>query len=455
MNNMDTELSFNIEQLISKPINPKQEFIQSGCTYEDIYNYAANIISIYKDQDDIICICTENKSVIMGAFLASLTGGPQILLPYSFTGKVIEEVKDTIDIKSIIADNTEEIPDDIEILSTDLLEKPCTPALVQKRDPDSVFLKLFTGGSTGTPKIWTKTPNNIFSEASYLSKKFDISKNDLFVSTVPPQHIYGLLFSIILPFISSAKVIGKNCIYPQEIINSIKNNATILVGVPMHYRVLRESSFAGHSLRKAFSSAGPLDEGDVAHFYKQTGIGVTEVYGSTETGGIASRCRTDGQNSWESFSNIETEIEDELLLVKSEFISPGLPFNDNGFFVTGDRVKFDNNGNFTLLGRADGIVKVAGKRVDLMEIQNKIKNIPGVSDVVVVSIPSDSGRMNEIAALIVSKKNITELKKSVSSILEPYAVPRKIKIVDKIPLTPTGKYNRKAIENIFFSSLST
>ncbi|MGV8056908.1 MAG: AMP-binding protein [Smithellaceae bacterium] len=67
------------------------------------------------------------------------------------------------------------------------------------RDPDEPFLSLFTGGSTGKPKVWSKSPRNLLSEAFYLKEKFAISEKDLFVSTVPPYHIYGLFFPFWFP----------------------------------------------------------------------------------------------------------------------------------------------------------------------------------------------------------------------------------------------------------------
>jgi len=70
------------------------------------------------------------------------------------------------------------------------------------------------------------------------------------------------------------------------------------------------------------------------------------------------------------------------------------------FCVTGDEVQPDKNDRFVLLGRADGIVKVAGKRVDLLDVQSKIQSLPTVRDAVVIALPAEKGREKLIAALV-------------------------------------------------------
>ncbi|HPV52418.1 MAG TPA: hypothetical protein PLN37_10085, partial [Smithella sp.] len=109
----------------------------------------------------------------------------------------------------------------------------------------------------------------------------------------------------------------------------------------------------------------------------------------------------------------------------------------------------DRENRFVLLGRADGIVKVAGKRVDLMDIQAKIKTLPTVSDAYVLAMPTDKGRESIIAALVACDLTETHLKKLLMDQLEPYAVPRLVKIVSSITRTATGKIDRRRIEKLF------
>jgi acyl-coenzyme A synthetase/AMP-(fatty) acid ligase len=136
------------------------------------------------------------------------------------------------------------------------------------------------------------------------------------------------------------------------------------------------------------------------------------------------------------------------LSVKSDFASPEMERDADGFCLTGDEARKDKDNRFVLLGRADGVVKVAGKRVDLLDVQNKIKTLLTVRDAVVVALPTEKGRENVIAAVVACDLTETHLKKLFMDMLEPYAVPSRVKIVSSIARTATGKIDRRRIEQL-------
>jgi acyl-coenzyme A synthetase/AMP-(fatty) acid ligase len=443
-----------IKQILSGPKYPKKDFTLSRHTYEDVYKMAFALRASLSSTDSgtkIVCLCTENKAVIAAALLAALSGGPPIVLPYADSAQVISETHNATGFKVAIVDAGRKLPQGVIPLIPEYLTGTVPNLSLEKTiDPDREVARLFTGGSTGKNKIWSKTIKNLFSEALYHSRKHGISQNDRFIATVSPYHIYGLLFSVLIPLVSSAGVLDEIRTFPNEITFAIeKHAATILVGVPIHYKVLNGHPIPGSTLRMAFSSAGALAEKDGDDFFSQNGIGVTEIYGSTETGGIAARHRAKGETGFIPFDNIDWKISDGGLHVRSQFISPGIKRASDGFFKTGDRVTRHGSDGFLLLGRSDAVIKVAGKRVDLEEIRDALKKIPGVRDSFVVSIPVRKGRENAIAAVVEGNPNQTHLRNSLSDFLEPYAIPRSIKIVDKIPATSSGKYDRKAIEKMF------
>ena len=113
-------------------------------------------------------ICTESKGVIAAALIASLAGGPVFVFPYAFSLQVIKELHEAIGTKKVLTDRQIELPDGVEAI----IPKPgiWDASLVKNpKEIDSVFLQLFTGGSTGKPKVWSKTVFNVFSEADFLS----------------------------------------------------------------------------------------------------------------------------------------------------------------------------------------------------------------------------------------------------------------------------------------------
>jgi len=434
----------------------RREFTLSGYSYGEVFELAAGIKTMFagRGREKTLCLCTEKKSVTAACVLASLAGACQLILPYSFSAHALMEMQEATGFDAAIADHPEELPSGVEVI-TPLSGKISELKPDKMRDPDQPFLRLFTGGSTGKPRVWTKSPRNLLAEAFYLKEKFELSPDDLFVATVPPYHIYGLLFSVLVPFAARAQILPDIYTFPQEIISAIsKHAATVLISVPAHYRSLKTDDLSVPSLKIAFSSSGALNRADAAHFYKKTGVGVAEIYGSTETGGVATRNISENTESWKPFDVVDWKIDGldgRRLCIKSDFASEELPRDAEGFCMTGDEAATDKDNRFSLLGRADGIVKVAGKRVDLIEVQNKIKTLPGVQEAVVISLPTEKGRESVIAALVVGDLTEAELRKMMKYLLEPYAIPRRIKIVSHIATTATGKFDRRTIEQILLS----
>jgi len=310
--------------------------------------------------------------------------------------------------------------------------------------PDTEWVRLFTGGSTGRPQMWSKTVRNLLGEAAYQADAFGYGEGDRIVATVPAFHIYGLLYSLLAPLISEATVSAEMPSYPREIKAACDEcRATILVSVPVHYRAMRETGVFCRPQRAALSSAGPLDPADADAFFAHTGTGVIEIYGSTETGGIAARCRADGQQELHPFSVVDWKIAARRLHVRSDFLSPELPLDAAGFFKTGDRAAETKEGGFVLLGREDGIVKVGGKRIDAEEIRERILSVEGVRDAVVVVLPTHTGRQAAFGALVEGDVEPAALRRHLADRLEPQAIPRQFRVVEKIPVTPAGKLDRE------------
>jgi acyl-coenzyme A synthetase/AMP-(fatty) acid ligase len=429
----------------------RKDFTFSGYSYGEVFELAAGIKKNLAGRggEKTLCLCTEKKAVTAACVLASLSGACQLILPYSFSAHALAETYDSVGFNAAIADHPEDMPAGVEII-TPLAAKVSDINPEEIRNPDAPFLQLFTGGSTGKPKVWSKSPRNLLAEAFYLKEKFALSEKDLFVSTVPPYHIYGLLFSVLAPFAAQAQILPDIYTFPQEIISTInKHKATVLISVPIHYRALKVDNLSAPTLKVAFSSSGVLNRADALHFQKKTGLGITEIYGSTETGGIASHNISEHAESWKPFDVVSWKIDGKRLSIKSDFVSAEMKRDADSFCLTGDEARANKDNRFVLLGRADGIVKVAGKRVDLLDVQNKIKTLPTVRDAVVISLPTEKGRESVIAALVACDLTETHLKKLLMDMLEPYAMPRRIKIVSSIARTATGKTDFHRIEQIF------
>lgn len=448
------DIGTDITRLLSGPQFPEQEFVAGGETFAQVYGMAAGLHDALAGEEykgKSICLASGSKTVLAAALLASLAGGPTLLLPYSFSPRALARLRELTGFTTAITENDRPLPPGTRVIHPREGNPADLPA--GNRQPDREMMKIFTGGTTGAPQVWSKTGENIFGEGLYLARLFQVGQQDRIVATVPPYHIYGLLFSVILPLAASATVIAATPSFPGDIADvTTRENATLLVSIPPHYRVLRGRKAASPSLRLAFSSAGMLDAEDNESFFRENGVGIAEVYGSTETGGIATRNRFRDETCFTPFPIVSWKIRDQRICVCSPFLSPDLPRDDDGFFICGDRVEACGADCFALKGRVDGVTKVGGKRVDLEEIRALIKQETGVSDCVVLALPDSGGRENRLAALIQGMSaDVSEITKTLADSLEPYALPRVLKTIERIPLQDNGKYDRDAIIRLLTS----
>ncbi len=423
-------------------------------TLADIRAMARAILDqcpVTDNQRGFLAVFTTDRAVTAAAIIARLAGGPILILPHDISDKALMDLTSDPEHTWVAADPGRTVPDRFKTLAVNSDDQlgntaPLTAAI----DPDASLLKLYTGGSTGKPAIWTKTVANIMGEALFQVNFHGICQDDVVVATVPPYHIYGLLFSVAAPLLAGARVADQTCGFPHEIINLVMDEAaTILVSVPAHYRALNGHDFPDHGLRLAFSSAGVLDETDEKDFRQRNHVPVMEVYGSTETGGIAFRCRGRDEAFFLPFNVIETRIAQETLKIRSPFVSPEIVRDDLGFYLVPDRVKLCPGNTFAILGRSDTVVKIAGIRVDLDQVRSVLKTMDGVSDALVLTKPVPRGRAFDICALVEGDCTQTDIRQFLAERLEAVAHPRRIKVVDHMPMTRSGKYDRAAVAALF------
>ena len=441
-----------MSEVLARCAAPGHFFVEQVHFRRDIWSMATWLRQTLGEQDaqGPVCLASEDRGLIAAAILASLAGGPVLLLPHSFSPQALAGMQQSTGYSRAIADVSRPFPGDVRVCSPPE-HLPTVEAASWSLQPERELLRLYTGGSTGAPRIWSKTGNNLLEEALFLARTFQVTAKDRIAATISPYHIYGLLYSVLLPLVSGASVLPGTPSFPQEIKASIQDQeATILISVPAHYRALRAAGCLGASLRLTFSSAGALDPEDNTGFCRDNPAGIVEVYGSTETGGIGLRNRSRGEEGFAPYSTLFWRIREERLCIRSPYLSPELPSEADGFFRTGDRVRACGEHDFLLQGRIDSITKVGGKRVDLAEIQALIKAEGGVRDCLVLSLPEASGRGQRIVAVVEGEGvNLETLRQRLHAQCEAVALPRAIKKVDSIPVKANGKYDREKILQMF------
>jgi acyl-CoA synthetase (AMP-forming)/AMP-acid ligase II len=394
-----------------------------------------------------VCVASEDRVEVAAAVLAALTGAIEVVFPAAFSPGALLDSYAARPFSHWLgpAEWQPKVAGLAAERIADVLPSP-RPFVGQVRDADAARLFLQTGGTTGQPRLWQKTAGNLLGEVARHAYALQVEADDHILATVTPHHIYGLIFSVLLPLVSDATVERVSPFFPQEIAERIeKTSATILVSTPAHLRALAASLAGRHNLRLVLSSGAPLAAADAAAFFARTGLWPLEVYGSTETGGIAVRRQDLADAPWSPLPGVDWRVEGDVLCVRSAYVSPDAGKSEDGYFRTADRAQERADGRFDLLGRADGVVKVGGKRVALPDLEKIIASLDRVEDAVVMALSSESGRGQEIVALVASDRPAGDITRELREKLPSPSWPRRLRCVPAIPTTAAGKRDRVAI----------
>lgn len=338
---------------------------------------------------------------------------------------------------------------------------------------DAADIVLCTSGSTGEPLSIRKPVACLDAEVRELEALFgvaiDASAKDqdgppAVFGTVPPYHIYGLLFRVLWPLAAARPFGAASVLYPEEVARRAGNGKLgVLVTSPAFLRrvqpVMELSGLREHGTR-IFSSGGPLAPDVAAAYNLALEAPVIEVYGSTETGGIAYRSVLDaGQPSpWTRFPAVGLDVDAEtgILSVRSPYIAGKEPFR------TADRVRLLDSDRFELLGRTDRIAKIEERRISLTEIERRLASIDLVDRVRMVSLDTGGAGRQIIGAVVQPSADgwavlaadgkralIERLSDALREHIVAVAVPRRWRFVQAVPEDARGKTTDAAIRRLF------
>ena len=431
-------------------VAPEKPFVIGGASRAEVHALALELrdrLLAGGPPGEPVCLATDDRVAVAAALLASLAGGPPLVVPHAGTAPAVAAAFSSAGCRRAVGDDRALLPRGAELVRVRGASETSGPVR-PTRPVDEPFLRLYTSGSTGAPRAWSKTPANLLAEAHYMIGRFAFGPQDRIVASVSPRHIYGLLFSVLVPLVSGASVLRDTPFFPGAIASELARlGASVLVSVPAQIRALGGTRWSTPRLRLALSSTAPLEADDAAAFLSRAPVGVTEILGSTETGGIAARCRRDGDAAWRALDGVECRIARGRLHVRSPYLSPDLPRGADRWFRTADRAR-RVPGGFELLGRADGVVKVGGRRVDVGEVEACLRALPGVREALVWARAVPRGRGKELVGLCVGPGRSEVLLRALRRRLPATSVPRRLAVVDRLPTTAAGKPDREAAERL-------
>ncbi|MEO8409183.1 MAG: AMP-binding protein [Propionivibrio sp.] len=341
------------------------------------------------------------------------------------------------------------------------------PVALTPLDPRSARIDLYTSGSTGQPKRVRKTLAQFQAEISVLECLWGEAIGDAaIVATVPHHHIYGLLFRIFWPLGSGRVFDDVTCAHPDVLIERLATfGASALVSSPAQLSRLPDL-MALTALQPAlqpnswiiFSSGGPLSFDVAAEYRRQLGCAPTEVFGSTETGGVAWRRQQD-DDLWTPFPGMRMSADAEgALLLRSPFL-PGGPLEDAAPWRTGDAIECMSDGRFRLLGRLDRIVKIEEKRLSLPELECYLAEHPWIAAVAAVALAGSRQHVGVVLVLTATgraqlaaqgRRAMTRLLRlHLAGRFEAVLLPRRWRFLDALPISESGKLTQAGVAALF------
>jgi len=355
--------------------------------------------------------------------------------------------------------------------------------ITQSPEPEDYAVIFSTSGTTGNPKAVPLTHNNLISNIKATKETvYPLNEHDTFLTVLPNFHSFGFTCATMLPLAIGAKIaIVPGFLPPQQSIKAISEApTTFMYVVPALLSFLLMSVEKGKLNPEVLSSQRLICTGGdrlAPNIHKQAlkllGRDVMEGYGLTETSPVLCMnhdCET--QHTGTSGPIIpgyeyklksrdgqelpKTEREG-VLWVKGPSITPGYlhapeltaeRFDSEGFFNTGDYVKFDEDGYVTIMDRVTDLIIVGGFNVYPQEVEKILSEHPAVHAAVVVGMYHNiNGEIPKAYVQLEDGVEVTdrEIIRFAKEKLAHFKVPRAVEFVDEFPVSATGKILRRVL----------
>jgi malonyl-CoA/methylmalonyl-CoA synthetase len=350
-------------------------------------------------------------------------------------------------------------------------------------EPDDLALLLHTSGTTGTPKGVMLRHRHLVAQCEAIATAWDLGPDDALVHALPLHHTHGLVISLlsVLARGGSATLLPR---FDAGQVLAACARASVFMGVPTMYARLAdaldtceatEREIAREALRAmrlcTSGSAGlPISIGE--RWTAHAGRYPVERFGMTELGvALSNRLhgeRVPGSVGW-PLPGVAARVIDETgaeadegeLQVAGETVFDGywqrpeetaeafVVADGVRWFRTGDTVRREADGRFTVIGRTSvDVLKSAGFKLSAIAIEEAIRGHPDVRDAAVVGLPDETyGQL--VAAAVMRREGAALTAHALTAYLReelaPYALPRHIRFVDEVPRNAVGKVMKPAL----------
>jgi acyl-coenzyme A synthetase/AMP-(fatty) acid ligase len=391
----------------------------------------------------VLNFCTDRYRFAVG-LAASLLSGKCSILPSTHTPEVIRQLRAFAPDVFCLSDDPQcplELP---QLLYTESAAAGADAAhalgqfTVPQIDAGQLAAYVFTSGSSGTPvphaKSWGRLVQCVRAEVRRLPVT-DLAAGAI-LGTVPAQHMYGFESTVLLPLQSGAALCAERPFFPADIAAALNAlpRARVLVSTPVHLRALLAAEMALPALELIVSATAMLPANLAREVESRYGAPLLEIYGSTETGQMASR-RTALEVHWRLWPGVRLTLSDGHCSANGGHVAQPTALADV-LEPTGDE-------HFLLHGRTADLVNIAGKRSSLAYLNHQLSAIPGVIDAAFFvrdDAQASLAGVTRLAALVVAPRlDVAVIIQALRQRIDPVFLPRPLLLVEQLPRNATGK----------------
>ena len=408
---------------------------------EQFLGDVAQLAALLPARGNILNLCSDRYRFVVG-LSAALVRGQISLLPPNHTPNLIEQLKQCYSDVYCLTDGLAEHPD---------LPTLCYPesagsaqAAVPSIAADQVAALVFTSGSTGEPvpqrKIWGALVRSARAEAERLGLR--ARSGMAILGTVPAQHMYGLESTVMLATQNGLALHAGRPFYPADVLAGLEAlpRPRGLVTTPVHLRALLAESVAPPPVDFLLCATAPLSPQLAADAEARFAAPLTEIYGCTEAGQVATR-RTVGTAEWRTFPGIALRQDQHGTWARGGHVEADT--------LLADVIELRDATRFLLHGRTADLVNIAGKRTSLANLNYHLNSIAGVVDGVFVVPAGDDDSVTRLTAFVVAPGVTSDaITNALRQRIDAVFLPRPLCLVDALPRNTTGKLPREALNQL-------
>ncbi len=429
---------------LNNPLAYRHGSVISAAQYITDVHYGAERLP---SSNYVLLACQDRYAFAVG-FGAAMVRGQSCLMPSTHTEELIASLASTYEALYCMTDDPACVFGLPQTQVGDWLlserPSPASPPSVPLIAAGHVAAYVYTSGSTGLPvahpKHWDKLVINVQSEGARLG--IVPGSGYAIVGTVPPQHMYGFESTVLVALQNGAAFEAGKPFYPADIERAIAGvpRPRALVTTPFHLRAWLSEVAGPSALDLLVSATAPLATALAEEAERKTGARLLEIYGSTETGQLATR-RTTETADWTTFDGIVIHQTEATSIASGAQVEGHVPVNDV-LELKSERV-------FILHGRTADMVNVAGKSTTLDYLNHQLLSIEGVEDgaFFVQGVTTEgTGNTTRLAAVVVAPTHTVEtLQTELRRKIAPAFLPRPLKLVTSLPRNGTSKLPRVAL----------